>query len=157
MTLHQEGRSKSLGDCVSPSPLHPHPANHCPTPTVMFPESTRRKGQEGYVRTCRGLKSLDLIVFIFLLPVPAALAPSAPHSTPRRHHNHSCPKDRPSPEPAHGGPGEQPWGVENGAARTPPCALVGVLGCVSRTEKGPGDMTEALALEVIPQPVNLGI
>lgn len=79
-------QGQELGRLCKPLPPAPHPATHCPAPTVMFPESTRRKDQEGYVRTCRGLKSLDLIVLIFLLPVPAALAPPAPPSTPRHHH-----------------------------------------------------------------------
>lgn len=35
--------------------------------------------------------------------------------------------------------------------------LVGALGCVAGAEKGPADGVEAPALEVIPQPVNLGV
>lgn len=90
--LDQEDRgcSKSSGGCV-----RPHEA--------VFPESARRRGQEGCVRTQRGLSSLDLTVFIFLLPVPAALAPSAA-PPPETSSHHSCLKDCPAPEPARRGP-----------------------------------------------------
>lgn len=83
--LPQEGRgcSESSGGCVRPSP-------------AMFPESARRRGQEGCVRT---IEASGLWICLSLLPAtlaPSVTSPPAPSPV-------SCPEDCPTPEPLHGG------------------------------------------------------